>query len=344
MVHRPSLPPFNAATGVNQSPHVVILGAGASLASFPRGDRRGRRFPLMNDLSELLRLPDLLANYGLNAQTDDFESLYSDLHSNGNHSELLSVIERHVCEYFSQLEIREEVTIYDLLVLSLRKKDIIATFNWDPTLVQAYRRNVRAKRLPSVVFLHGNSGIGICEEHGRYGYATDCCKACNQPLKPSRLLFPVKEKNYQSDAFTRSQWDILHRHLSQAYLITIFGYRAPATDVEAKKILLGAWKENPSHELGQVEIVNIDQRASLEATWQEFFVGQHYQIIADIYRSMSFEHVRRSCDAFAMATLMQQPWQDNPFPRTEHPEAVHEWLRPLLMEEEDSCFSGRPCR
>lgn len=37
-------------------PHAVILGAGASVGAFPRGDKRGRRLPVMADLAESLGL------------------------------------------------------------------------------------------------------------------------------------------------------------------------------------------------------------------------------------------------------------------------------------------------
>ena len=43
-------------------------------------------------------------------------------------------IETRVDEYFADLELPGHPTIYDRLVLSLREKDLIATFNWDPFL------------------------------------------------------------------------------------------------------------------------------------------------------------------------------------------------------------------
>lgn len=42
--------------------HVVILGAGASYAAFPGGDKHGRKLPLMNNLIETLGLQDLIAS------------------------------------------------------------------------------------------------------------------------------------------------------------------------------------------------------------------------------------------------------------------------------------------
>jgi hypothetical protein len=44
----PSLPAHDGKFVL--SPHVVLLGAGASLAAFPNGDANGNKLPLMNDL------------------------------------------------------------------------------------------------------------------------------------------------------------------------------------------------------------------------------------------------------------------------------------------------------
>lgn len=42
-----------------ESPHVIILGAGASRAPCPNGDKTGRILPLMNDFIDILDLNDL---------------------------------------------------------------------------------------------------------------------------------------------------------------------------------------------------------------------------------------------------------------------------------------------
>jgi len=62
-----------------------------------------------------------------------------------------------VRKYFGALELPDEPTFYDYLVLSLRPKDAIITFNWDPLLIQAYKRWRHLGRvLPDLIFLHGN--------------------------------------------------------------------------------------------------------------------------------------------------------------------------------------------
>jgi hypothetical protein len=48
-----------------QRPHVVILGAGASVASCLDGDKNGRRLPTMNNFVDILGLRDLLEKMGL---------------------------------------------------------------------------------------------------------------------------------------------------------------------------------------------------------------------------------------------------------------------------------------
>jgi len=49
-------------------------------------------------------------------------------------------------------------------LLSLRKKDAVCTFNWDPFLYDAWIRN-RHLDLPEIFFLHGNVRCGHCPTH-----------------------------------------------------------------------------------------------------------------------------------------------------------------------------------
>jgi hypothetical protein len=108
-------------------------------------------------------------------------------------------IESRVEGFFRDLEIPEEPTIYDYMLLALREKDLIATFNWDLFLAQAYRRNLDVRRLPQIVFLHGNVAIGVCTDCRVKGYFGDTCGKCSHALDRTRLLYPVVEKNHISD-------------------------------------------------------------------------------------------------------------------------------------------------
>lgn len=341
-----SLPPFDIQTNINHAPHVVILGAGASLAAFPNGDPSGRMLPLMRNLVEVVGLESILQKYGITTGFDDFESLYDNLVTTNADPELLTALEAQVQDYFRGMVLPDEVTIYDQLLLSLREKDLVASFNWDPFLPLAFKRNRKLRRLPRLAFLHGNVDVGFCLEHRRSGFLDQRCSECGQSFKPSKLLFPVKQKNYSSDPFIHGEWENLRLHLSRAYLVTIFGYSAPVTDVEAKKLMLEKWQENTIRDVADIDIVDIkarDARDDLELTWREFFVRQHYAIWDDVNKTCSFRNVRRSCEAFMMSTLQNDPWHENPFPKTRDLDVLHSWLEPLFQEEDQGKFTGTPC-
>lgn len=120
-------------------PHVVILGAGASRAAAPRGEGNDKILPLMADLVEVVRLEALRQALGVDDCRRNFEEIFSDFHRDGRTADI-SQVERALFEYFAQLKLPAEPTLYDHLILSLRRKDLIATFNCDPLLLQAYRR------------------------------------------------------------------------------------------------------------------------------------------------------------------------------------------------------------
>ena len=339
----PSLPPLDTKRKINHAPHVVLLGAGASLAAFPDGDANGLRLPLMRNLVDVVGLSELLASNGVSHGYEDFEALYDGLATGNSKPDLLRSLERQLHTYFAAMRLPEEATLYDLLLLSLREKDVVATFNWDPFLAQAFRRNRSIQRLPRILFLHGNVEVGACREHRRSGFIEQKCSVCGNLMEPSHLLFPVKHKDYTTDPFIRSEWGQLQQALGHAYLVTIFGYSAPVTDVEARALLLKKWMGNPTRDLAEIDIVDIRPRKDIEDSWSDFFVRQHYGIFPDVTRTTSFRHPRRSCEAFAMATLQQDPWPENEFPATRRLVDIHAWLQPLLEEEAKNTFSGKPC-
>ncbi|WP_342533324.1 hypothetical protein MHB40_20365 [Lysinibacillus sp. FSL K6-0057] len=104
-------------------------------------------------------------------------------------------LENRIYDYFNKFEIPDEPTIYDFLILSLTNKDLIATFNWDPLLTQAYQRCSNITRnLPELVFLHGTVSLGICYKDKSAGLIDECCSKCRNPFEKIPLLYPVREK------------------------------------------------------------------------------------------------------------------------------------------------------
>jgi hypothetical protein len=336
------MPPIDK--NVIQAPHVVILGAGASIAAYKDWGSVGPPLPSMQDLVDVLSLRTLIETKGFNVDGLGFEAFYDDLASSSRDLQLQIEIERRVAEYFGSLRLPGCVTIYDYLILGLRDKDLIASFNWDPFLLQAYMRNekVGQKRRPRIAFLHGNVSVGICHKDSVTGVNGRSCARCGEPFSPSRLLYPIKHKNYSADRFIKNEWDTLRRYLGRAYYVTVFGYSAPKTDVEARTLMLKDWKENKSLDLAEVDIIDIKPGEEVEASWEEFFVRDHYMVTDNVTNSYIFQHPRRSCDAFASATLMCNPWHDNPFPKFEKLEDLQIWVAPLIVEEETYEREKRP--
>jgi hypothetical protein len=145
-------------------------------------------------------------------------------------------LEDAVHNYFQKLMIPDDVTLYDYLVLSLTDKDAIISFNWDPFLLQAYRRNIDVGNLPQLIFPHGNVGVGICYDCKIKGYANSLCNNCFKPFSDMPLLFPVGRKNYYDNSIIENEWNIAKNYLIRAAGVTIFGYSAPETDVEAYQL------------------------------------------------------------------------------------------------------------
>lgn len=317
-------------------PHVVILGAGTSLAACPNGDATGKRLPLMMNFVEVLGLSDLLKKGGVDYEGRNFEDIYDHLHRNDSYVEIRESLERTVYDYFAGLSLPDKPTIYDHLILSLRAKDRIATFNWDPFLVQAFRRNAARfkKRLPRLLFLHGNVSIGYCENDRVMGFNGNNCSRCENKLHPSRLLYPITEKNYHLDEFISTQWDELQGALKIAFMITTFGYSAPKSDVSAVKLLKEAWGDVYGRNMEQTEIIDIREEANLRATWKPFIHTHHYEIHDDFYDSWIGNHPRRSGEAY-----WNQYWEakfidNNPVPKNAGFEELWDWFNSLIEAEE----------
>ena len=96
--------------------HVLLLGAGASKAALPNGDKQGRPVPLLRDLAEELNLIELFPESLKELAIQDFEAAYSKLYELGS-SDKLNQIDVLVREYFTQLELPDEPNLYDVINL-----------------------------------------------------------------------------------------------------------------------------------------------------------------------------------------------------------------------------------
>lgn len=316
--------------------HVVILGAGASKAScLDKAEKNGKEIPLMNDLPKMVDLNDELRDLGEDIRSENFEIIFSTLFDKDPNSERLQVIEKKIYDFFHSLELPDEPTIYDYLVLSLRQKDLIATFNWDPFLLQAYQRNVRfTSNLPKLAFLHGSVSVGIDKESKTVGINGQICSKSGKPFKPTKLLYPIQHKDYNSDSFVKDQWNLLSHYLKKPARVTIFGYSAPKTDVEAIGLMREAWG-NPEtdQQLTQFEIIDIQSESKLTKSWENFIFSHHYEVTNTFFRSSIARFPRRTGEVFNANYLEAKFYEENYPPKFKTLREMWNWYQPFIDKE-----------
>ncbi|MDP2736226.1 MAG: hypothetical protein Q8O59_00360 [bacterium] len=317
-------------------PHVVLLGAGASLATFPEGDRNGKKLPLMNNIIEVLKLEEDFKKYDVKVNSKNFEEVYSNLYNHEKYDDLLRLVERKVYNYFSDLELPDKPTIYDYLVLSLRSKDVIATFNWDPLLWQAAYRNHKVVDMPHLIFLHGNVAVGYCQKCSVKSTNGYICSKCGNILEDSKLLYPTSQKNYTDNPVTAGEWKMIENYLKYAYIFTIFGYSAPKTDVEAVKLMESAWGPKEKRAFEQTEFINRPGKSEEEiiGPWNNFIHSHHYEPPREnFFDSLIANFPRRTCEAIWAMTMEVQFIDRNPVPRDVSLSELHEWYKNLAKSE-----------
>ena len=333
--------------GINQvygGGHVVILGAGASIASTIRNpEKNGKWLPSMDNFVEVLGLEHIVEKIPENLKADNFEKLYGNLHCNNPTNEILLEIEEKIKEYFGGMQLPDEPTIYDYLILSLRGKDLIATFNWDPFLYQAFIRNFKfTKDLPRLSFLHGNVAIGYSKEDKRCGPAGMSMRRDGGYMEPTKLLYPVEQKNYTDDEFINMEWERVKYWLGKdrgTVRATIFGYGAPESDVEAVSLLNNAWGTPEERDMEQFEIIDITSEDELRKRWNGFIHSHHYDVTSNYFESSLAANPRRTSESYFSHYKPLTPSEafrnNNPIPDNfKTLDELWDWHKPLIEAEE----------
>lgn len=289
-------------------PHVVIVGAGASIAAC-KIDKNGKEVPLLKNIHNILGLTSELEKYDFSdEQMSDFEKLFSDIYGKAEFCELQKKLEYEVCDYFSKLIIPDEPTLYDYLILSLTEKDAIISFNWDPFLMQAYRRNISVGNLPALIFPHGNAGVGLCYDCKIKGYANCLCPKCFKDFEQMPLLYPIGKKDYNGKNIIKNEWTLARDVLSRAAGITVYGYGAPVTDVEAVELMKSATAISQMKEIAPFTIINLAENEDEQRMkWQDFYDVKMMLYCNRFEDSMLWKNPRTSLETLFDAILQQQP-------------------------------------
>lgn len=321
--------------------HVVILGAGASIAStFRNGELTRKKLPSMDNFIDIVDLADIVQTLPKHLIAKNFEELYSKLHKENAQSDEILEIEKKVYDYFKDMQLPNEPTIYDHLVLSLRPKDLIATFNWDPFLYQAFVRNGHVGDMPYLAFLHGTVALGYSIVDKRSGPAGWYSKATKNYFEPTRLLYPVDKKNYNQDEFISKEWDRLKYWLNSdtTKRVTIFGYGAPKSDLEAVGMLNNAWGTRDKRNMEQFEIIDIRDEETVRQNWDNFIHSHHYDYSTDYFKSSIAYNPRGTSESYFQHYLPNSPSEgfseNNPIPNNfKTLDELWEWHRPLIEAE-----------
>ena len=146
-------------------------------------------------------------------------------------------------------------------------------------------------------------------KHRWHGFRWGRCGECREPYEAVQLFYPVWQKNYQADGFVADQWETLRAFMKHAYWITIFGYSAPATDVEALQLLNDMATENSLRAWGDVEIIDIKEQHELHEKWKPLFVRGHYSLLSRFARQHPLK-VSAAFDRDAMVPHYVAPTAD----------------------------------
>lgn len=323
--------------------HVLILGAGASIASTIRNpELTDKQLPSMDNCIGVVGLQDIVERLPKHLVAKNFETLYSNLHKDNPNSVEILEIEARIYDYFKDMKLPDEPTIYDYLVLSLRSKDLIATFNWDPFLYQAFVRNRKVAEMPHLCFLHGNVAIGYSKEDKRCGPAGWHSKTTGSFFEPTRLLYPVDQKNYNNDEFISSEWDRLKAWLNSkdTKRVTVFGYGAPKSDFEAVRLLNESWGTRDERNMEQFEIIDIRDEETVRKSWDNFIHSHHYDYATNYFDSILAHNPRRTSESYYQhylpMTIDEAFSESNPVPNDiKTLVELWEWHRQLVEAENE---------
>jgi hypothetical protein len=296
--------------------------------------------PLLRDVAVDLDLASAFPEDLRELAKEDFEAAYSRLFDRDR--AMTTPIEDAIADYFRQLRLPDEANLYDALLLSLRSKDSVFTFNWDPLLfLSRVRLNQRGltNDLPHLFYLHGNVVGAYCERDGVFGYTNGRCSECGEPFTPTRLLFPVEHKDYNTDPGIRAAWEAAHAVLRATFMLTVFGYSAPVTDVEAFDLLRQGWGEVGERNMEETEIIHRPgaDTDELVERWRPFIHTHHYELHDSFYASWLGNHPRRSGEAFVSQYVDAKFIENNPVPAgTSDLDELVAWFRPLIDAERQS--------
>ena len=118
-------------------------------------------------------------------------------------------------------------------------------------------------------------------------------------------------------------------------MLTIFGYSAPESDVEAIILMKDAWGDPYSRNLEQTENIDVKAENVLRDTWKDFIHTHHYNVTDDFYKSSIGLFPRRTGEAEWNYSMPEKPifYTHNPIHKNLGFKELWEWYSPLIEAE-----------
>lgn len=196
--------------------------------------------------------------------------------------------------------------------------------------------------MPYLAFMHGNVALGYSKEDKRCGPAGWYSKATKNYFEPTRLLYPVAQKNYTQDEFISTEWDRVKGWLQEdsTKRVTVFGYGAPDTDVEAVSLLNTAWGTADKRNMEQFEIIDKRPEDEVLKRWGNFIHSHHYDYADNYFNSSLANNPRRTFESYHQHNLPLSPDEafsaSNPISSDiKTLQELWDWHKPLVDAENE---------
>jgi hypothetical protein len=165
------------------------------------------------------------------------------------------------------------------------------------------------------------------------GSAGTACAKCGAAFTASRLLYPVSQKNYSMNHQIAIEWKEIKNALANAYYVTVFGYSAPRTDVEAIAMLQEGWGKSEDRQLEQFTMIDIRPSDEVEKSWKSFIHSHHSACYDNFYETWLISHPRRSCESLFAAVMNLTPYRNDPLPKLRTFDQLNAFFEPYFKAE-----------
>ncbi len=151
-------------------------------------------------------------------------------------------------------------------------------------------------------------------------------------LHHQNFSIQFKKKNYGA-RFNSGEWKDLIYLMNRAFMITIFGYGAPKSDMRAVELMKKGWGNKIKRNMEQTEIIDKKPEKELRSTWNPFIHTHHYEVHDNFYDSWIANHPRRTGEAYLNQYYYGNFIENNPIPKDADFPDLWEWYEKLSYEE-----------